>query len=187
MSKLSNQWWLPSVRVEWDLMYSWRSLIRRSTIRYALLSFDKIQSPHQQKTLIKDALLCDKLPYSLKIQFSLKIELESVNCIKNKFFSPLLGLKLSDLSLPLTFKFLNFMLNLFDTIGKITHLLLPPGIHHFPFSSVSEADFNILPCIEIDNLLIKGPTNDLRWPTSLVSVKVDNIERPMAVKMDWCS
>ena len=59
--------------------YSWRSLIRRSTIRYAPV-FDQIWNPRQQETLINDALLFDKLPYSVKIRSPLKIELESVNC-----------------------------------------------------------------------------------------------------------
>ena len=36
--------------------YSWRSLIRRSTIRYVPL-FDKIKSHRQQEILINDALL----------------------------------------------------------------------------------------------------------------------------------
>ena len=65
-------------------MYSWHFIIRRSTIRYAPI-FDEIESPRQQETLINDALLFDKLPYSIKIQFPLKIELESVNCTFIKF------------------------------------------------------------------------------------------------------
>ena len=49
-----------------------------SSIRYGPL-FDETLSPRQQKTLINDAPLFDKLPYSMKVKFPLKIELENVN------------------------------------------------------------------------------------------------------------
>ena len=56
--------------------------LSNSTFYYSIRLFDKILSPRKQETLIKDALLFNKLPYSMKIRFPVKIELESVNCIK---------------------------------------------------------------------------------------------------------
>ena len=77
---LPNSYWVKILNVYLTKKYSWRSLIRRSTIRCAPV-FDQISNPRQQEFPINDALLFDTLPYSMKIQFPIKIELESVNCI----------------------------------------------------------------------------------------------------------
>ena len=72
--------------VNFSTSAGWRENVQltlsNSTFYYTINSFlIKIKTPARKESLLNNALLFDKLPYSMKISFPLKIELESVNCI----------------------------------------------------------------------------------------------------------